>query len=103
MTDVTVTDQLAVRSVVLHRPESKNGLTVETTRELAAAIRAPEAIRVIVAGAGGAFCSGLDLKAATKHGLPSGPDVAQALREGFHELIRALVDNPRPTIAAIDG
>jgi enoyl-CoA hydratase/carnithine racemase len=102
--DVTITDRGAVRTVVLHRPESKNGLTVDITRELAAAVRAPDSIRVIVlAGGGGAFCSGLDLKDAMRRGVQSGPELERGMRDGFHGLIRALADNPRPTIAAVDG
>jgi 2-(1,2-epoxy-1,2-dihydrophenyl)acetyl-CoA isomerase len=122
--DVTFVDRGGVRTVTLYRPDSKNGLTDTTTRELAAAIQAPEHVRVIVVtGGGGAFCSGLDLKDAMKRGLQPGPELEQhsappsggaarsgeagpierGLREGFHGVIRALVDNPRPTIAAIDG
>src|SRR5262249_51754211 len=54
---------------------------------------------IVVAGAGGAFCSGLDLRSAPL----SAESVEAALRESFHGVIRALRQNPRPTIACVDG
>lgn len=103
--DVRVEDHGAVRTVTLDRPESRNGLTPDVCRALIDAITAaPAAIRVIVvAGAGGAFCSGLDLKAAMQGGLAPGAAVERDLREAFHGVIRALVGSARPTIAAVDG
>ncbi len=104
MTDVHVSDRGAVRTITLDRPESKNGLTVEVGHALVDAVRAPDAIRVLVlAGANGAFCSGLDLKDAMRRGIGTGPPDAQVLRGAFHGLIRALVEGDRPTIAAVDG
>lgn len=100
-----VADAGGVRTLTLDRPESRNGLTVELTEALARAVSdAPEAIRVLVlAGANGAFCSGLDLKDATRRGLGPGPELERGLREGFHGAIRALVTSGRPTIACVDG
>lgn len=105
MTDLKLDDRGAVRWLVMDRPESKNGLTVDLVYRLRDAIRdAPPEIRTIVlAGANGAFCSGLDLKDAMRRGLSPGPAVEKDLREGFHGLIRALVDGDRPTIAVVDG
>lgn len=105
MTDLVLDDRGAVRWLVLDRPESKNGLTVELVYRLRDAIAgAPAAVRVIVlAGANGAFCSGLDLKDAMRRGIAPGPAVERDLREGFHGVIRALVEGDRPTIAVVDG
>src|SRR5437667_180752 len=55
--------------VTLNRPERRNALTIELLTELVAAIKvasdeAHERI-LILRGAGAAFCTGLDLKAAT--------------------------------------
>ena len=105
MTDVRIVDADAVRTITLDRPDSRNGLTVEVCRALRDAVRdAPTAIRAIVlTGANGAFCSGLDLKAAMRSGLPSAEERERGLREDFHGLQRALVESARPTIASIDG
>lgn len=100
-----VRDAGAVRTLTLDRPASRNGLTVEITEALARAItEVPAAIRVLVlTGANGAFCSGLDLKDAMQRGVSPGPELERGLREGFHGAIRALVTSARPTIASVDG
>jgi enoyl-CoA hydratase/carnithine racemase len=106
MTDLHVTDRDGVRTLTIDRPESRNGLTVGVTERIAGALRdLPETIRVIVvAGANGAFCSGLDLKHAMQRGVnPRDEEIARGLRDGFHGAIRALVTCARPTIAAVDG
>jgi enoyl-CoA hydratase/carnithine racemase len=105
VTDLHLTDRGPVRVLVLDRPESLNGLTVELVYRLRDAIReAPPEIRtILLGGANGAFCSGLDLKDAMRRGVGPGPQLEQDLREGFHGLIRALVEGDRPTIACVDG
>jgi enoyl-CoA hydratase/carnithine racemase len=57
----------------------------------------------VIAGAGGAFCSGLDLKDAVKRGLTPGPELRKQMSESFHGVIRALRNCGVPTIAAVDG
>ncbi|HEY0420593.1 MAG TPA: enoyl-CoA hydratase family protein [Acetobacteraceae bacterium] len=100
-----------VGTVVLNRPERKNPLTFESYAELGRLFRALAATRavrsVVVAGAGGNFCSGGDV-----HEI-IGPLVA--MREahdtqgllGFTrmtgELVRAMRACPQPIIAAVDG
>jgi 2-(1,2-epoxy-1,2-dihydrophenyl)acetyl-CoA isomerase len=106
MTDLHVSDREGVRTLTIDRPESRNGLTVEVTERIAGSLRElPDSIRVIVvAGANGAFCSGLDLKDTMKRGLaPGSPEIERGLRDGFHGAIRAIVTCARPTIAAVDG
>lgn len=105
MTDLHVEDRDRVRTLTLDRPASKNGLTVELTQRIAAAVgEAPEPIRAIVlTGANAAFCSGLDLKDAMVRGMQPGPELERGLRDGFHAAIRAIVTSDRPTIAAVDG
>jgi enoyl-CoA hydratase/carnithine racemase len=105
MTDLQLDDRDRVRTITLDRPASRNSLTTELCERLAAAVRgAPPDVRAIVlTGAGGAFCSGLDLKDAMQRGLALGPDLERGLREHFHGVIRALVESDRPTIALVDG
>ena len=101
---IHVEDRGAIRTITLDRAESKNGLTPEIGVALVDAVRAPDAIRAIVlTGANGAFCSGLDLKAAMARGITGGAADAGVLREAFHGLIRAIVNSDRPTLAAVDG
>lgn len=105
MSEVRIEDTGAVRTITLDRPESRNGLTVEICGQLRDAVSgAPDAIHAIVlTGASGAFCSGLDLKDTMRRGITSPEELGRGLREGFHGLQKALVQSPKPTIAAIDG
>jgi enoyl-CoA hydratase/carnithine racemase len=98
-------DRGAVRTLTLDRPDTRNGLTVDVTRGISAALRdLPETIRaIVVTGANGAFCSGLDLKDAMRRGIQSGPELERGLREDFHGAIKSIVECDRPTIAAVDG
>ena len=61
------TPQITV--LTLNRPERRNALTIELLTELTAAIKVvsddANARILIFRGAGAAFCTGLDLKAAT--------------------------------------
>lgn len=103
MTDVQVTDRGGVRTITLDRPQSRNGLTDEVGRALAAAIRDAPGRAIVLTGANGAFCSGLDLKDAMRRGLRPGPELEAGMREAFHGVIRALIASDLPTIAAVDG
>jgi 2-(1,2-epoxy-1,2-dihydrophenyl)acetyl-CoA isomerase len=101
---VRVTDQDGVRWIELDRPESRNGLTIDVNRALIAAVEAAADARVIVLhGAGGSFCSGLDLKEAMRRGPQPPAQLEADLRTYFHGLILALRRAPQPTIAAVDG
>lgn len=106
MTDsVLLVDRASgVATLTLNRPASKNALNSELVAALREAI--PEAandpqVRVVVlAGAGGAFCSGADLKA----GMTSGDERAlEGVIDQMHDLIRAIVAAPKPFVAAVDG
>jgi enoyl-CoA hydratase/carnithine racemase len=102
--EVHVTDQDGVRWIELARPSSRNALTVEVNQAIIAAIEGAGEARVIVlGGAGGSFCSGLDLKEAMKTGPRPPADLERDLRAYFHGLILAVRRAPQPTIAAVDG
>jgi enoyl-CoA hydratase/carnithine racemase len=102
---LTVADRDGVRWIEIARPASKNGLTADTVRGIAAAVtEAPPAVRAIaLSGAGGSFSSGLDLKDAMQRGLRSSEEVERDLRDHFHGAIRSLVTSARPTVALVDG
>jgi 2-(1,2-epoxy-1,2-dihydrophenyl)acetyl-CoA isomerase len=102
--EVHVTDQDGVRWIELDRPASKNALTVEVNQALIAAIEGAGAARIVVlGGAGGSFCSGLDLKDAMARGPRPPASIEADLRAYFHGLILAVRRAPQPTIAAVDG
>src|SRR6266581_2541891 len=86
--------------VTLNRPERRNALTIELLTKLVAAIKvvsdeAHERI-LILRGAGAAFCTGLDLKAAT-------PENAHATAEMVAKALLALSQTRLVTIAAVHG
>jgi enoyl-CoA hydratase/carnithine racemase len=56
---------------------------------------------IVLTGAGGAFCSGADLKAAM--GNPDALDAVGEALAAYHAIIRAIVAAPKPIIAQVDG
>ena len=103
--DVHIDDRDGVRTITLDRPRSRNGLTTAVCDQISAAVRGvPADVRaIIVTGANGAFCSGLDLKDAMARGVQPLPELERGLRQSFHGVIRSLVESDRPTIALVDG
>ena len=102
---ILVTDDDAVRTITLNRPERRNAMTPEMQDELIVAMEEASSsdIRVVIfAGAGEAFCSGLDLTALqAMKGKSSAEYRADA--ERIARLFRTLYELPRPTIAAVQG
>ncbi len=92
-----------VRWIELRRPESRNGLTVETNLAIIAALAEPGARVAVIAGSGGHFCSGLDLKYAMRMGPGLAQNAESNMRDAFHGLIRAIRGFDGPVVAAIDG
>lgn len=104
MSDVRIEDRDRVRWIELNRPESKNGLTIEVNQTIIDALgNLGDARVVVLTGAGGSFCSGLDLKTAMREGPQTPAANAERMRTYFHGLIRAICALPVPSIAAIDG
>jgi len=101
--EVHVADRDGVRWIELRRPESRNGLTVETNLAMIAALKEPGARVAVLAGSGGHFCSGLDLKYAMRMGPNLAQDAEGNMRDAFHGLIRAIRNFDGPVLAAVDG
>lgn len=102
---ILVEESASIRTITLNRPERRNAMTPEMQTELISALEdaASSSCRVLVlAGAGEAFCSGLDLsalhsmqdKSAAEHRLDA---------ERIARLFIALYELPIPTIAAVHG
>jgi enoyl-CoA hydratase/carnithine racemase len=89
--------------LTLNRPEKRNALNVPMLEALRAAFdelkSAADARAVILAGAGKAFCSGLDLK---EMGLARKPD-GSVEYPGIEDALHDLENCPVPTIAMIQG
>jgi enoyl-CoA hydratase/carnithine racemase len=96
----------AVTVLTLNRPQARNALDKALVRALGdglvAAAEDPGARAIVITGAGGAFCSGADLKA----GLATGENPVAELDgtiDQYHRMIRAIVGAPKPVVAAVDG
>lgn len=104
-TFVTVTDSGPIRTITLQRPERRNALTPEMQEDLIAAMQGAVAsgCRVVVfAGAGEAFCSGLDLGVLREAGSKTAAE-HRADAERVARLFRTIYELPIPTIAAVRG
>ena len=91
-----------VTTVIINRPELRNAVDEETASQLLAAFEAfeedEEAAVAVLAGAGGCFCAGWDLKSMATDGLPESYDPEG---EGMLRVSRRLLS--KPVIAAVDG
>lgn len=100
MSEVLTTRSEGVVTVTLNRPHRKNALTGELVEAAISALeeiaRTPDDRAVVITGAGGAFCSGMDL------GAPLEPDELTFMRR-VGQLCTLLHDLPRPTIAKVEG
>ncbi|WP_339636386.1 enoyl-CoA hydratase-related protein [uncultured Sulfitobacter sp.] len=94
-----LTDDVAL--ITLNRADKMNALTTQMRAELTHAVtEGGHAARVVVlTGAGRAFCSGQDL--ADRAGGVA--DLEKTLREEYAPLLRAIINCPVPTIAAVNG
>lgn len=96
-----------VASITLNRPEKKNPLTFDSYAELRDLIRrlphASDVKAVVLAGAGGNFCSGGDVHEIigplTRMSMPGLLDFTRMTGD----LVRAMRACPQPIIAAVDG
>jgi 2-(1,2-epoxy-1,2-dihydrophenyl)acetyl-CoA isomerase len=102
--DFRVDDGVAL--LTLNRPEAKNALDPAMADELGeqlAALRADASVRaLVIAGAGGAFCAGGDVKAMGQ----GGPRTAEQRRDGmarYSRICTELMALDIPVIAAVDG
>ncbi|WP_102224636.1 enoyl-CoA hydratase-related protein [Acidimangrovimonas sediminis] len=96
-----VTDGIGV--LTLNRPDVMNALTPAMRAELAACIAAApdQGARVLVlTGAGRGFCAGQDLGDRED---TSDLDLEKTLTEEYAPVLRAIVNSPIPTIAAVNG
>ena len=104
-TTILVTDEDGVRRITLNRPERRNAMTPEMQGELIAAMEeavASDCRVVVFAGAGEAFCAGLDLSAL--QGMNDKSDAEHtADAERIARLFRTLYELPKPTIAVVQG
>jgi len=100
---VTIEKQGTVAIVTLNRPETKNAITTEMRGQLYGGfeqIALDGDIRaVILTGAGGDFCSGMDVTGMGRGGVIGSMDRMYTL----NRIARAIQTLKKPTIAAVPG
>ncbi len=99
---ITLTEAAGVATIALNRPEVMNALSTQMRAEVLDAFKLAErTARVIVlTGTGRAFCSGQDLGDRAR---VAQIDLERTLRDEYAPLLRAIMDCPVPTIAAVNG
>ena len=91
--------------ITLNRPERRNAFDLEMRKAIGEAVftaRDTEDVKaVVIAGSGGAFCAGGDLKSLSAEERPVSADRDRIRR--LHPWFRELVNLEKPVIAAVDG
>jgi methylglutaconyl-CoA hydratase len=103
---ILVEEENGVRTITLNRPARRNAMTPQMQEELQNAMdeaAATGSCRVVVlAGAGEAFCAGLDLSSLQEMSGKSAADHTTDA-ERVARLFRTMYELPKPTIAAVNG
>ncbi len=98
--EIVMTEEDGIRIVRMNRPDKKNALTQTMYAELTRALReaeANQAVRcVVLTGGPGAFCAGSDIADFQKR-------AEGGLKPITVDFLHALVRNPKPLLAAVDG
>lgn len=97
----------SIHRLILNRPARRNALTPDLARALAQEIEqieeAGDARVILLSGAGGHFCAGLDLRWLDSLGsTPSIADLQRGLSD-FQSAIIAVVRSPIPVLAVVQG
>jgi 2-(1,2-epoxy-1,2-dihydrophenyl)acetyl-CoA isomerase len=97
----------AVATVTINRPAARNALTADAKADLLGALQgagSDASIRaVVLTGAGGAFCSGQDLREHAEL-LDAGAAVAlDTVRTHYNPIIETIAFMPKPVVAALPG
>jgi 2-(1,2-epoxy-1,2-dihydrophenyl)acetyl-CoA isomerase len=95
----------AIATITLNRPDARNAIDLTMRQELVGAldeVEADEATRVLIlAGSGGHFCAGGDVKSMRTRRLTAAEGRGRV--ELLNRMVLRLVDFPCPTIAMVDG
>lgn len=98
--------QGSTRTISLNRPDRRNAMSVELSRELALALRRasqdPEIRVVLIRGEGRAFSAGGDIKLMQSHREQS-EQLFLDITQHLNEAIRCIATMPQVVIAVVEG
>jgi enoyl-CoA hydratase len=101
MSTVSYSLERGVATITLDSPANRNALSAALVAELQAALylasRDAEVRAIVLTHAAPAFCSGNDLREAREEGG------AHRSTERLVDLLRSIVESPKPVIARVDG
>lgn len=104
---VLVTEQDAVATITLNRPERNNSLTTQLKDELVDAvgrIAQDSSVRaVVLTGAGKSFCVGQDLAEHAETLRADASNAFDTVERHYNPITIGLAEMPKPVIAAING
>jgi 2-(1,2-epoxy-1,2-dihydrophenyl)acetyl-CoA isomerase len=103
---VKIERDAAAAIVVLDWPESRNSMGPDECNELAAALKqasADQEVHGVVLTGNGAFCSGGNLKGASDRSSMPEEERRRLVYGAYQGMMRALLNVPVPTVAAVDG
>jgi enoyl-CoA hydratase/carnithine racemase len=106
VSDLELTKEDGIATILLNRPQSRNAFTLEMIDLWAQALHEAhhdDAVRtVVVRGAGGAFCAGVDLTTLDDQGTE--PFQRKSLlHDRVQRVPRAVADLDKPLIASVSG
>lgn len=105
MADLEYSIADGIGTIVLNRPHRKNAFTLDMLDQWADALRSartdPDVRVVLVTGADGSFCAGVDLDDFAQ--ITSTLDRQHVLHHRVHRVAAATAELDKPLIAAIDG
>ena len=91
--------------VILDWPDQRNALGPDESRELSDAVGGavtPGVCGLVLTG-NGAFCAGGNLRGAVERSDLDPSERRQVVYAAYQGVVRALIDCPVPTVAAVDG
>lgn len=103
---VRVDIDAGVATVQLDAPEKRNALGATLVGQLQSGLRRaaddPQVRAIVLTHSGGTFCAGADLSEALASGM-SVEDASSAGTRSMIDLMRIIIETPKPVIARIDG
>ncbi len=107
MPDLLLTKENGIGTIMLNRPAKKNSFTFEMIEQWVATLEKwrtdPEVGVIVLTGAGGDFCSGVDFSSAGDP-MQAGPyEMKHLLWDKVHRIPLTLEDIDKPVIAAMKG